>query len=618
MQTLVTKQAPLLKQSRAYSKKETEPSTTTASLSSICFPIVPPKMFRPILLSDDDDEEDLDDQNALSTPVHFPSKKQRRTESEPNLNPPALVLLDDPTPQKPGPKSTPSFVPDTPMSAPNSDVVIVKCTTGSSGSQIRVSDSEKKFSGICGLICLESDNESEHGSGREKCKDTETTVSDFDLAMDLDWSSRSFESTSSLGIDNSKQMTREGSLHLTALRDDANQVLDSFNKETVNMEQMNEIISQKGTEIDAGKKKAMDRAAGRKKMAKEERARLMEEKKQKKEQEKLQKAAQKAEAAELKKMQKEKKKWEKGKLASKSIVAEIDAKVVELGSVGGHLLTRFAEKGLTYRITSNPIERSIVWTMTVPEHLSQLSSNGIEIPYVLLVHEADEFCNLVINEALHDHVSRVRSHYPSYTICYVANRLMAYINKREQEQYKNPSNNNGWRRPPVEEVLAKLTTHFIKVHSRQCVDEAELAEHVVGLTSSLASCQFRKKLTRLSVNANGSLIPKDAVDKNLIKKSLWLKALISIPKVQPRFALSISKKYPTMKSLLSVYMDPSKSVHEKEFLLKDLTTEGLLGEDRRLGEVCSKRVYRILMAQSGSIRTDDVEHGADFFRCQSS
>ena len=59
-------------------------------------------------------------------------------------------------------------------------------------------------------------------------------------------------------------------------------------------------------------------------------------------------------------------------------------------------------------------------------------------------------------------------------------------------------------------------------------------------------------------------------------------------------------------------------MHEKEFLLKDLTTEGLLGEDRRLGEVCSKRVYRILMAQSGTIRTDDVEDGADFFRCQSS
>lgn len=162
-------------------------------------------------------------------------------------------------------------------------------------------------------------------------------------------------------------------------------------------------------------------------------------------------------------------------------------------------------------------------------------------------------------------------------------------------------------------MLAKLTTNFTRIHSRQCVDEAELAEHVAGLTCSLASCQFGKKLTRLSVNANGSLVSKDSVDRNLIKKSTWLKALVAIPKVQPRFAIAIWKKYPTMKSLLSVYMDPTKSEHEKEFLLKDLMTEGLLGGDRRLGEVCSKRVFRILMAQNGSIRTDDVENGADFF-----
>lgn len=35
---------------------------------------------------------------------------------------------------------------------------------------------------------------------------------------------------------------------------------------------------------------------------------------------------------------------------------------------------------------------------------------------------------------------------------------------------------------------------------------------------------------------------------------------MAIPKVQPRFAIAIWKKYPTMKSLLRVYMDPSKSV----------------------------------------------------------
>ncbi|GAB4847693.1 Crossover junction endonuclease eme1b [Ancistrocladus abbreviatus] len=354
-------------------------------------------------------------------------------------------------------------------------------------------------------------------------------------------------------------------------------------------------------------------------MTKEERMRLMEEKKLKKEQEKLQKAALKAEAAELKKLEKEMQRWEKGKFALKSIVAEIDTKVVELRSVGGHLLTRLAEKDLRYQITSNPIEGSIVWTMTVPEQISQFSPKGTEIPYVLLVYEAEEFCKLAVSGSLFDHVLAVQSRYPSHTICYLTNRLMSYINKREQEKYRNPIDANDWRHPPVEEVFAKLTTHFDKVHSRQCVDEAELAEHIVKLTCSLANCQFRKKLTRLSVNANGSIVPKDCLDRNLILKSPWLKALVAIPKVQPRFAIAIWKKYPTMKSLLSVYMDPSKSVHEKEFLLKDLKTEGLLGnEDRRLGEICSKRVYRILMAQSGSIKTDDVEDGADFFRRQPS
>lgn len=51
-------------------------------------------------------------------------------------------------------------------------------------------------------------------------------------------------------------------------------------------------------------------------------------------QERLEKAASKAEEAERKRLEKEKKKWEKGKLALKSIVAEIDTKVLE-GSIGG-------------------------------------------------------------------------------------------------------------------------------------------------------------------------------------------------------------------------------------------------------------------------------------------
>lgn len=50
------------------------------------------------------------------------------------------------------------------------------------------------------------------------------------------------------------------------------------------------------------------------------------------------------------------------------------------------------------------------------------------------------------------------------------------------------------------QILSKLITHFSKVDSRQCTDETELAEHVVGLTCSLASCQFGYPLAQTRVH----------------------------------------------------------------------------------------------------------------------
>ncbi|KAB2008648.1 hypothetical protein ES319_D10G113700v1 [Gossypium barbadense] len=547
-------------------------------------------MSDPIILSDGDDPK---------TPRPSIYKKPR-TVPDSHL-PPVLILDDDPTPQKPslGPPftcgSTPSFVAETPMSEPS----VVRCSNA--GPSIEASDpqiGDAKLSGISRLICLESDNDSETGSKRDNDQENGSKCSYIDESEELEWDSRVFDYEAHLGSSNLIQMCEDSSSQPLYEEDDGDpqllEVNDDPDKENFALEQIGNTIKQnREMKADSDKKSSTHGATVKRKMMKEERTRMLEEKKLKKE--------------------KERQKWEKGKFALKSIVAEIDTKVVELGSIGGHLLSRLADKGLTYRITSNPIEKSIVWTMAVPEHISQLSPEGLEIQYVLIVSEAAEFCDLVTSDTLLDHISRVRSKYPLYTVCYLTNRLLAYINKRENEQYKNPAIDSGWRRPLVEEVLAKLTTYYARVHSRQCADESELAEHVVGLTCSLASCQFRKKLTRLCVSANGSLIPKDSIDKNLIKGNLWLKALLAIPKVQPRFALAIGRKYPTMKSLLRVYMDPTKSVHDKEFLLKDLVVEGLLGNDRRLGEICSKRVYRVLMAQSGSVKTDDIEDGADFF-----
>ncbi|XP_073004399.1 crossover junction endonuclease EME1B isoform X1 [Typha latifolia] len=564
-----------------------------------------------------------------------------------------LVIDDDPTPQKPNTFQTPSVIPESPLSSDIAFDSVVRCSLPSS----KANGSSEKFSGVSGLVLLESDNEMADDARRANVENPGSMTGGSGLTSLSEMSSHSNEVETPVGMGHKvySRLPDPSRTYFSASRNSYDDVIVGSNKdgafvacngtmdftdlvndipfqgdifvkdilqdksysEEQNMFEhviINSKREDKQTEVSARKNDYKAEASVRKKLQKEEKVRLREERKRKQQEEKLRKEAMKAEAAEMRKLEKEKQKWEKGKLALKSIVAEIDANVIENGSIGGHLLTRFAEKGLSFRITSNPIEGSILWRIIVPDHIAQHSSVGTEVPYVLLVRQAEEFCCLVTSESLMDHVHKVRNQYPSSTICYVTNKIMSYIKKCEQNQYKNPSNANNWRRPPVEEVLCKLTTHYPKVHSRQCVDEAELAEHVVGLTSSLANCHFRKKLTWLSVNANGSIIPKNFIDKRLIKKSTWLKALIAIPKVQPRYAIAIWKKYPTMRSLLNVYMDPTKSVHEKEFLLKDLMIEGPLGrEERRLGEMCSKRVYRILMAQSGGIITDDVEDGADLF-----
>jgi crossover junction endonuclease EME1 len=55
-------------------------------------------------------------------------------------------------------------------------------------------------------------------------------------------------------------------------------------------------------------------------------------------------------------------------------------------------------------------------------------SSVSEVPYILFVLQAEEFCDLIGSGSFLGHVLEVQSHYPTFTICYVTNRLMNYIN----------------------------------------------------------------------------------------------------------------------------------------------------------------------------------------------
>lgn len=62
--------------------------------------------------------------------------------------------------------------------------------------------------------------------------------------------------------------------------------------------------------------------------------------------------------------------------------------------------------------------------------LLQAFPEGPTICYVVLVYEAEEFCNLVADEKFLENITRVQDRYPSYTVCCLTNKLMSYVKKR--------------------------------------------------------------------------------------------------------------------------------------------------------------------------------------------
>lgn len=51
---------------------------------------------------------------------------------------------------------------------------------------------------------------------------------------------------------------------------------------------------------------------------------------------------------------------------------------------------------------------------------------------------------------------------------------------------------------------------------------------------------------------------------------------------------------------------------EKELLLQDLQRESIFGSTagQRIGAVCSKQIFRVLMAQNGNLKVDKIDQVA--------
>ncbi|GBG75797.1 hypothetical protein CBR_g21043 [Chara braunii] len=258
----------------------------------------------------------------------------------------------------------------------------------------------------------------------------------------------------------------------------------------------------------------------------------------------------------------------------------------------------------------------------------RLCIQEVDVGYVMIVLEAEVFVQLVEEGKLDGHVRQVQSQHAGYMVCYLINKLWHYVNARCQAQYKN-ANGNGQRREGatqsaeakqlVHQALARLSTSFSQVHHRVTVDVSEAADHIAHLTKMLAKCMYRPQQTFLSVNSGG--MHMNANQRFEHRNNAWIRALCAIPSMSGAAAVAIARKFPTMRSLLTEYMNPRKSQYEKELLLQDFLKESGPGEgvrpdcvsSRRLGPTLSRKVYRLFVATNPRLFMEDVAMGADMF-----
>ncbi|KAJ8447032.1 hypothetical protein Cgig2_033601 [Carnegiea gigantea] len=216
---------------------------------------------------------------------------------------------------------------------------------------------------------------------KESRKRKEVINADFDVEC----LEESLSVVKSSSLENRKPTSTYESIHL---EDDADQLLPfhdlDHGTENVRLEAdgVNCKRKSRGNANPQLKQNRNEKLTNRKK-SEAEKARVMGEKKLKKQQDQLHKVALKAEAAKSRQLEKDKQRWEKE--CDKNILTEIDPKLASLET---------------------------------------------DVHYVLLIYGAEEFCKVALDGSLMDHISSVRNHYPSYTICCLTNRLMSYINKR--------------------------------------------------------------------------------------------------------------------------------------------------------------------------------------------
>ncbi|KAK9836458.1 hypothetical protein WJX74_000915 [Apatococcus lobatus] len=225
-----------------------------------------------------------------------------------------------------------------------------------------------------------------------------------------------------------------------------------------------------------------------------------------------------------------------------------------------------------------------------------------QVPYVMVFFEAAELVAEVQRDKLQGLMRKAAAAHPGYTLGILAEGLAHHCDMRERRE------NGAFDTRPIYKLIDSLGIIYPGVRYRLARDAAEMADHVLRLTRALARLPYNKEASLLDVYGGKQNTEKigqlnQTHPLGSFERKTWFEAIGVIPHLAPNAAHAIASKHPSLGNLLSIYLDPSRSMAANAKLLDGLPSAA---GGNRVGATTSKKVFSILTASDPDQIVDEL------------
>lgn len=310
------------------------------------------------------------------------------------------------------------------------------------------------------------------------------------------------------------------------------------------------------------------------------------------------------------------------KQALEELTVLIDRRLLEQAG-GADVLSFLQKNNCKTQIQDLKLANTILWRRKTKNEETE-QEEEYEEKFLLVKVTATDLATLISKDMLIKHYDMLKTSYVGYRITYLIEGLDAYLKDSVKEKSASMRNivlsmsdsqvpsatavTNKKKKEDSERRLmrkdfdeALLVLQIEKGCSvRKTYDANETADTVYRFTSSIAQIPYKKQEPAFETFCAESALGGRKSAKTIYEA--WIAQLEQINSVSKQIAEAIAKKFPTLRSLVNMYLSTGMTEREKKLLLAELRIESFGAPGRKVGPAISEKVYRVFVETNGAAK----------------